>query len=134
MTFIFLELEKFQKILQELDGDVLEGMYFCFKNMATLDERPEILKHRIFGKIFEVSELLNMDNVTRSKVLDKMTTERDLRNQMRYFKETTLAEGREQGLAAGRAETVSKMLAAGISAQIVADALGITVEECESYR
>jgi predicted transposase/invertase (TIGR01784 family) len=146
VTFIFLELEKFQKKLEELDDDILEGMYFCFKNMATLDERPEVLRHRVFGKIFEVSELLNMDKVTRSKVLDKMTTERDLRNQMRYFKETTLAEGREQGLAEGRAEgraeglaegraeTVRKMLVAGVSAQVVANALGITVEECESYR
>ena len=146
VTFIFLELDKFQKQLDELDGSVLEGMYFCFKNMTTLEERPEILKHEVFGKIFEVSELLNMDNVTRLKVLNKMTTERDLRNQMRYFKETTLAEGREQGIAEGReqgiaegraeglAEAVRKMLAAGIAAQTIADALGITVEECESYR
>ena len=66
VTFIFLELEKFQKTLEELDDDILEGMYFCFKNMATLDERPEVLKHRVFGKIFEVSELLNMDKVTIS--------------------------------------------------------------------
>ena len=96
--------------------------------MTNLDERPDILKHSVFGKIFEVSELLNMDNVTRSKVLDKMTTERDLRNQMRYFKETTLAEG----MAQGRAETVKQMLAAGISAETIANALGISVEECLS--
>ena len=148
ITFIFLELEKFQKTLEELDGDILEGMYFCFKNMTNLDERPDILKHSVFGKIFEVSELLNMDNVTRSKVLDKMTTERDLRNQMRYFKETTLAEGMAQGMAEGmaqgmaegmaqgmaqgRAETVKQMLAAGISAETIANALGISVEECLS--
>ena len=89
-----------------------------------------------------------MDNVTRSKVLDKMTTERDLRNQMRYFKETTLAEGMAQGMAEGmaqgmaegmaqgmaqgRAETVKQMLAAGISAETIANALGISVEECLS--
>ena len=144
ITFIFLELEKFQKTLEDLDGDILEGMYFCFKNMTNLDERPDILKHSVFGKIFEVSELLNMDNVTRSKVLDKMTTERDLRNQMRYFKETTLAEGMAQGMAEGmaqgmaqgkvegRAETVKQMLAAGISAETIANALGISVEECLS--
>ena len=100
--------------------------------MTNLDERPDILKHSVFGKIFEVSELLNMDNVTRSKVLDKMTTERDLRNQMRYFKETTLAEGMAQGKVEGRAETVKQMLAAGISAETIANALGISVEECLS--
>ena len=69
-----------------------------------------------------------------------MTTERDLRNQMRYFKETTLAEGMAQGMAEGmaqgmaqgRAETVKQMLAAGISAETIANALGISVEECLS--
>ena len=137
VTFIFLELEKFHKNIEELDGDILEGMYFCFKNMATLDERPKILRHSVFGKIFEVSELLNMDNVTRSKVLNKMTTERDLRNQMRYFKETTLAEGREQGLAEGRAEgraegkleVAKNMISLGIDIETISKATGLSVEE-----
>ena len=67
---------------------------------------------------------------------------------MRYFKETTLAEGMAQGMAEGmaqgmaegmaqgmaqgRAETVKQMLAAGISAETIANALGISVEECLS--
>ena len=46
-----------------------------------------------------------MDEETRSKVLEKMTTERDLRNQMAYARkeaiEEGLAEGREKGLAEG---------------------------------
>ena len=80
VTFIFIELPKFRKSINELDGNILEGMYFCFKNMAVLDERPKVLSHQIFNKIFEVSELYNMDQETRDKVIHKMTTERDLRN------------------------------------------------------
>ncbi len=49
-----------------------------------------------------------------------------------------LAEGLAKGLAKGRAEeradNIRKMLAAGIPAATIADALGITVEECEAYR
>lgn len=67
---------------------------------------------------------------TRDKVLNKMTTERDLRNQMAYARQEAINEG----LAEGRAETIRKMLAAGISEKTIADALGITLEECESYR
>lgn len=108
LTFIFLELNKFKKGLEELDGNVLEGMYFCLKNMARLDGCPEVLTHEVFKKMFDISELLNMDEDTRSKVLIKMTTERDLRNQMEYARkeaiEEGLAEGRAQGLAEGRAE------------------------------
>ena len=119
VTFIFLELDKFQKTLEELDGNILEGMYFCFKNMPTLSERPDVLSHEVFKKIFDSTELLNMDSVTRSKVLDKMTTERDLRNQIRYLKETAIAEGIAEGLAEGRekglAEGREKGLAEGLA-------------------
>ena len=82
VTFIFIELPRFTKTIDELDGNILKGMYFCFKNMAVLNDRPKVLNHKIFTKIFEVSELYNMDKSTRDKVLEKMTTERDLRNQM----------------------------------------------------
>ena len=49
-----------------------------------------------------------------------------------------LAEGHAEGLAEGRTEgqsdTIRKMLAGGIPAEAIAAALGITTEECESYR
>jgi predicted transposase/invertase (TIGR01784 family) len=119
VTFIFLELGKFNKTLAELDGNVLDGMCFCFKNMTTLAERPDILRHKVFEKIFEVTELLNMDNVTRYKILGNMTTERDLRNQMRYAIETAtaegLAKGMEQGLAKGMEQGLAKGMEQGIA-------------------
>lgn len=142
VTFIFIELPKFKKTLDDLDGSILEGMYFCFKNMTALEGRPEVLDHQIFTRIFSVAELLNMDRSTRDKVIHKMTTERDLRNQIAYAREEAIREGRAegmaegmaQGMAQGMAETIRKMLAGGIPAEAIAVALGMSVEECESYR
>ena len=146
VTFIFIELPKFQKVLDDLDGNILEGMYFCFKNIAVLEKRPEVLDHQIFTRIFAVAELYNMDKATRDKVLQKMTTERDLRNQMAYAREEAIREGREkgraeghaeghaEGMAQGKVETIRKMLAGGIPATAIAEALGMTIEQCESYR
>ena len=90
-----------------------------------------------------------MDKNTRDKVLDKMTTERDLINQLEYARQEAINEGRAEGLAEGRAEglekglakgraqeraeNIRKMLAAGIPAETIAAALNITVEECLSY-
>ncbi len=58
-----------------------------------------------------------MDEETRSKVLEKMTTERDLRNQMAYARkeaiEEGLAEGLEKGLAEGLAEGLERGLKEG---------------------
>lgn len=82
LTFIFIELRKFDKTISELTGNILEGIYFCLKHISSLTERPESLRHDIFRKIFEVSELMNMDSAIRQKVIEKMTTERDLKNQM----------------------------------------------------
>lgn len=137
VTLIFLDLSKFKKRAEELSGDILEGMYFCFKNMATLAERPEVLEHNVFRKIFEVSELINMDEVTRSKVIEKMITERDLRNQMEYARNEAIAEGHAEGHAIGLAEghaeglaeAARRMLASGFAPESVAEILQIPEEK-----
>lgn len=142
LTLIYLELDKFKKTLSELDGDVLEGFYFCLKNMHRMDECPRVFEHGIFKRMFDISELIGMDEVTRSKVLIKMTTERDLRNQMAYARKEAvaegLAEGREKGLAEGRAEGVkevaARMLAMGMTIEQVAQATLLDVYEIEALR
>lgn len=142
LTYIFIELPKFVKTAEELDGNVLEGMYFCLKNMPLLQERPNALKHGVFDIIFEIGELLEMDEETRNKILENMTTERDLKNQLEYARKEGravglaegLAEGRAEGRAEGQSETIRKMIAGGIPLDAIANALGISVEECESYR
>ena len=150
VTFIFIELPRFKKSIDELDGNVLEGMYFCFKNMAVLDERPKMLTHRIFNKIFEVSELYNMDQETRDKVIRNMTTERDLRNQMAYARQEAieeghaqghaqglaqgLAEGLAEGRAEGRAEVAKEMLADGMSLDKIAKYTGLSQEEIAALK
>ena len=138
VTFIFIELPKFKKSLDDLDGNVLEGMYFCFKNMAVLEECPKVLTHQIFRKIFEVSELYNMDQDTLDKVIHKMTTERDLRNQMAYARkeaiEQGMAEGRAVGFEVGRAEGREEGRAEGSRDKAIEIArnlkgMGMTIED-----
>ena len=134
VTFIFIELPRFMKTIDELDGNVLEGMYFCFKNMSVLDERPKVLTHQIFSKIFEVSELYNMDQDTRDKVIHKMTTERDLRNQMAYARQEAIEEGLAEGRAEGRAEVARGMLADGIPVDKIAKYTNLSIEEIEALK
>ena len=137
VTFIFIELPKFKKTLEELDGNVLEGMYFCFKNMSVLDNRPEVLNHKIFEKIFKVSELYNMDQNIRDKVLHKMTTERDLRNQMAYARKVAIEEGLAEGLAEGliqgsrskALDIAKKLLTIGMTVDEVANLVDLSADE-----
>ena len=135
LTFIFLELKKFNKTEEELDGNILEGMYFCFRNMAKLRARPKALAHEVFKKMFHICELINMDELTRFKIITKMTTERDLRNQMAYAKKEAIAEGRAEGLAEGRAEgraeIARNLKAAGVDYAIISSATGLALEDVE---
>ena len=92
-------------------------MYFCLKNMTKLKECLEVLTHDVFRKMFDISELVNMDEVTRTKVLSKMTTERDLQNQMDYAKE----EGREEQ----NFENAKKFKELGVDIAIISQATGL---------
>ena len=47
---------------------------------------------------------------------------------------STAERSREEGRAEGRAEIIAQMLGAGFPEDKVAEALGITVEECLSYK
>ena len=61
-----------------------------------------------------------MDEITRSNVIENMTTERDLRNQMDYAKK----EGINQ--------VIRQMIAKGMTVQQVADIVDMTAEEIEA--
>ena len=61
-----------------------------------------------------------MDEITRSNVIENMTTERDLRNQMDYAKK----EGINQ--------VIRQMIAKGMTMQQVADIVDMTAEEIEA--
>ena len=156
LTYIFIELPKFKKRAEELTGDVLEGMYFCLKNMSQLQERPVALTHGIFDKIFGISELLVMDEDTRDKIIENMTTERDLKNQLDYARKVAIAEGlaegkaqgmaqgMAQGLAEGKAQGMAQgmaqeklqiaknMLAMGLDTETISKATGLSVDEIDN--
>lgn len=148
VTLIFLELSKFKKGQHELSDDILEGMYFCLKNMSHLKGRPEALDHDIFRKIFDACELLKMDEITRLKVIDKMTTERDLRNQMEYARKIAIEEGHKEGIQQGIQEGIQqgiqqgktekareiaqKLISAGMPIEEVSDIVGLSKDKLSS--
>lgn len=125
VTYIFIELPKFKKCVGELDGDVLEGMYFCLKNMSQLQDKPDVLTHGVFDKIFTITEFLNMDESTRIKIRNNMTTERDFKNQLAYARKEGRKEGREEGCRTSAA----RLKALGVDYSIISQATGLSLED-----
>lgn len=65
------------------------------------------------------------DEETRLKILDSMTTERDLKNQLAYARKEGFAVGREEE----RRANATKLKALGVDVTIISQATGLSVED-----
>ncbi|BDD07172.1 Rpn family recombination-promoting nuclease/putative transposase [Aureibacter tunicatorum] len=56
LTFLYLEIPKFNKQLNELETRFDKWLYLL-KNLSQLNERPDELQDRIFQKLFDLAEI-----------------------------------------------------------------------------
>ena len=104
--------------------------------MGRLSERPDRLDAAIFRKLFEVAEFVALPAEQRKSYIAKMTTERDIINQIAYARE----KGEEAGMAKGKAEGITEakfqiakdLKANGVSVEIIAKCTGLPIETVES--
>ena len=132
LTYIFIELPKLKKRVNELDGSILEGIYYCLRHMPKLKRRPKALKHKVFDTIFTTSEFINMDEETREKILEKMTTERDLANQFDYARKVSHKKGLAKGVAETKLETAKKMKECGVPDDVISKCTDLPIETVQS--
>ena len=120
LKFVFIEVEKFSKGVDELTTDFDKWIYIL-KNLSKLLERPAALRDRIFSRLFDVAEYASLDNIDKQNYVKAMTTARDTHNQIEYAKEITREEERKA--------IAINFLQLGTPCEIVAKATGLSVEE-----
>ena len=113
LTFIYLEMPKFNKTEEELDG-MFEKWLFVLRNLSRLLERPQALQERVFTKLFEAAEIAKFTKTEYEAYEESLKVYRDWQNTIRTAINKGLAEGREKGLAEGLAEGMEKGLAEGM--------------------
>ena len=148
LKFVFIEVEKFSKGVDELATDFDKWLYIL-KNLSKLLERPAALRDRIFSRLFDIAEYASLDNIDKQNYVKAMTTARDTHNQIEYAKEIAHEEGLEEGLAKGRVKgraegleeglvkgrveernsIVLKMLQNNLPVQTICDVTGLSMEE-----
>jgi predicted transposase/invertase (TIGR01784 family) len=97
LTFVFIELPKFNKHLSELRNYADKWLYFL-KNLSDLDEIPREFKDEgELNEAFEIAEITAMDASERYQYEESL---RHLRDEYSTLK-TARIEGREEGLAEG---------------------------------
>ena len=124
LTFIYLEMPKFNKPADELDG-MFEMWLFVLKNLSRLLDRPAALQDRVFTKLFDAAEIAKFDKEEYEAYEESLKALRDWKNIL------DLAEKRaiEKGRLAGKLEMVRQMKSAGIPINVIAQCSGLSEEE-----
>lgn len=127
-TFIFIELPKFTKNLEEISPNgIQDGFFYCFKNMKHLEEQPQELEHKIWDQLFNAALYARMNEQEKLAYIKDMNTARDIRNQIEYARE----EGIEEGMEKSKAAIAKSMKVDGMDLQIISKYTGLSVEEIE---
>lgn len=121
LRFIYVELPKFNKTLQESQDNLLDGFLYTIKHISEMTGKPEELYNQILGDLFAAAELAKM-SVEEQRIYTKiMTTEIDIRERIK--------EGREEGGQGKALEIANKMIAKGFSIEDISELTGLSKED-----
>lgn len=100
LTFIYFEMPKFNKTLEELETHYDKWLY-VLKNLHKLDRLPDSLKEKVFERVFEIAEIAKFSHEEYLSYEDSLKYYRDLKNTIDTAKEEGIEEGMEKGIKQG---------------------------------
>lgn len=132
LSFKYVEIAKFNKTEDEL-VTLYDKWLYVLKNLASLDNRPKVLKERIFSKLFAEAEVAKFTKKELKEYEDSLKAYRDIKNSL----DTAREEGREEGRIEGREEgeknkalQIAKgMLERGMPIDVITEITGLTKEQ-----
>ena len=134
LTFIYLEMPKFNKTEEEL-VTMFDKWMFALTNLARLLERPKALQERIFTRLFEQAEIAHFTPKEREQYVASKKEYWDYYSTMKTSfdkgKVEGLAEGMEKGLAEGKLEIARNLKQMNLSVDDISKATGLTAEEID---
>ena len=132
LTFIYLEMPKFNKREDELVG-MFEKWLFVLRNLSRLMERPVTLQDRVFKRLFEAAEIAKFSQTEYEAYEDSLKAYRDWQNTIATAEYKGVERGRAEGRAEGEKrktlEIARQMKSRGIPADVVAQCTGLDVED-----
>ncbi len=140
LTFVYLEMPKFNKTEEELET-MFDKWMFVLRNLSRLLDRPKALQDRVFDKLFRQAEIAKYTSDERRQYEASLKEYWDYTSTMdtAYMKgekkgiEIGLEKGIEKGRAEGRVEgfleTARKMKADGLPIDTITKYTGLTTEE-----
>jgi predicted transposase/invertase (TIGR01784 family) len=133
LTFIYLEMPKFNKTVDELETRFDKWLY-VIRNLNRLDKVPDKLRERVFEKLFETAEIAKFTPDQIRSYEDSLKYYRDLKNSLDTAKEEGIEIGVGKGIEIGKLEIAKKALKKGISIEDVVDLTGLSREQVEKLK
>ena len=125
LTFIYLEMPKFNKTIDEL-GTRFDKWLYVIRNLSRLEKVPEKLRERVFKKLFETAEIARFTPDQVRSYEDSLKYYRDLKNSL----DTAREEGREEE----KLEVAKNALKIGLSVHDIMQLTGLSKQAIEQLK
>jgi len=133
LTFIYFEMPKFNKSIDELESHYDKWLY-VLKNLHKLDRLPEKLKEKVFERVFEVAEIAKFSHEEYLSYEDSLKYYRDLKNSLDTAKEEGIEEGIEKGMEVKAFQVATEMIAANEPIEKISRFTGLTIAQIEKIK
>jgi predicted transposase/invertase (TIGR01784 family) len=120
LKFVYLEMPKFNKEIDELETRFEKWMY-VLKNLKRLDNIPDKLREKIFEKIFEAAEVAKLSHEEYEQYIESFKTYRDWKN--------SIDTARDEGKAKRSIEIAKNAKTLGLSIEQIQKLTNLTQEE-----
>ncbi|MCV6637236.1 Rpn family recombination-promoting nuclease/putative transposase [Candidatus Albibeggiatoa sp. nov. NOAA] len=129
LTFIYLEIPKFNKALSELKNDY-EKWLFAFKNLHKLSDKPIALQDGIFKKLLEAAEITKLDQCSFDEYQDSLKVYWDLKSSMDSY----YLDGKKDGEQEKAKQIAINLLKANIDTQLIIAATDLPIDIIEELK
>ncbi len=141
LTFIYLEMPKFNKSENELET-MFDKWMFVLRNLSSLLERPVALQERVFERLFRAAEIAGFSKTERYEYEESLKVFRDMysvittaeRKGMKKGIEQGIKEGIEQGKKEEKIAIARNMKALNLPIETIAQVSGLSAEEVRELK
>ena len=127
LEFIYVEIAKFNKSLEELET-LYDKWLYALKNLYKLTQRPKELCDKVFDRLFEEAEIAKFTPQELREYEASKIAYRDIKNSVDTAKREGIAEGMEKGMEKKSHEIAKKMLTKGMDEATVMEITGLSAE------